>query len=154
MLTDKAAGNTVIQEQGRRTTTVHRVFIAAAIALALATAAQAAPSRSSAVADVNVTTYFKAAPIGVTVRSDQAFLARQVCKGVASSSFFTPCRTGGSRYAATACAWRIIRTIDGTFAVISVTMSRAALAVFRPTVCPAVAQAIRGTPGFRIVRLK
>jgi len=153
-LTDTAAGNTVIQEQGRRTTTVHGVFIAAAIALALVSAAQAAPSRSSAVADVNVTTYFKAAPIGVTVRSHQALLARQVCKGVASTSFFTPCRTGGSRYRATACAWRVTHSNNGTSAVISVTMSRAALAVFRPTVCPAVAQAIRGTPGFRIVRLK
>jgi hypothetical protein len=130
------------------------VFATAAIALALATAAQAAPFRSSAVADANVTTYFKAAPIGVTVRSHQALLARQLCKGVASSNYFTPCRAGGSRYAATACAWRITSTNDGTSAVISVTMSRAALAVFRPTVCPAVAQAIRGTRGFRIVRLK
>ena len=128
------------------------MFTAAAIALALATAAQAAPSRSSTVADVKVTTYIKGFAIGVTVRSDPV-TARTLCKGIVIGGDFTPCRLGGSRYRATACAWRATDYFDGASAVISVTTTRARVASNR-AFCPVVAQAIRDAAGFRLVRIR
>lgn len=128
-------------------TTFHKVFTAAAVALALAGVAQAAPSSSSA------TAYVKGAPVGVTIRGDSVTVAA-MCKGIFASKGFTRCRAGGSRYPATACAWRITYTADGTTVVLTVTTARATLATFRPTVCPAVARYLRGARGYRAVRLR
>ena len=130
-------------------TAFHRVFTTAAAALALTAA-----SSSSATASVRVTTYVKGSPVGITVRGSDPATVGQVCNGLAGTSAFTRCRAGGSRYPATACAWRITSTTDRTWVVMTVTASRAMLAAIRPTVCPAVARTIRGTPGFRVVRLK
>ena len=134
-------------------TTFLKVFTAAAVALALAGVAQAAPSSSSATALVKATAYVNGAPVGVTVRGDPVTVDA-MCKGLVATKGFTRCRAGGSRYRATACAWRVTYTADRTSVVLTVTTARATLATFRPTVCPALARYLRSARGYRAVRLR
>ena len=131
----------------------HRVFAAAIVALALAAVAQAAASSPSATS-VRSTAYVKGGPpVGVTVRGDPVTVAG-MCRGLFATKGFTRCRAGGSRYQATACAWRITLTsVDGTSSTLTVTTSRAMLAAIRPRVCPVLARYLRGYPGIRAVRL-
>jgi hypothetical protein len=135
-------------------TTFHKVFTAAAVALALTAVAQAAPSSSSATTYVKATAYVKGAPVGVTFRGSDPVTVGELCRGLFATRGFTRCRPGGSHYPATACAWRITPIGDGSSVVITITTSRAMLGAIRPTVCPAVARFIRSTRGFRVVRLK
>ena len=137
----------------RRMTTFHRVFTAAIVALALAAVAQAAPSSSSATGSVRATAYVKGGPVGVTVGGDPVTVG-EMCKGLFATKGFTRCRAGGSRYQATACAWRITPTSGGTSMILTVTTARAMLAAIRPRVCPGLARYVRGYPGIRAVRLK
>ena len=130
------------------------MFTAAIVALALAAVGQTAPSSSSAAASVRSTAYVKGAAVGVTVRGDPVTVGG-MCRGLFASKGFTRCRAGGSRYQATACAWRITLTsVDGTSSILTVTTSRAMLAAIRPRVCPVLARYLRGYPGIRAVRLK
>jgi len=135
--------------------TFRRVFTAAIVALALAAVAQAATSSSSAAASVRSTAYVKGGPpVGVTISGDPVSVAG-MCRGLFATKGFTRCRAGGSRYQATACAWRITLTsVDGTSTILTVTTSRAMLAAIRPRVCPVLARYLRGYPGIRAVRLK
>ena len=136
----------------RRMTTFRRVFTTAIVALALAAVAQAAPSSSSATASVRSTAYMKTGPIGVTFRGDPVTIG-VMCKAIYATKGFTRCRAGGSRYQATACAWRITPTSGGTSITFTVTTTRAMLAALRPRVCPGLARYVRDYPGIRAVRL-
>ena len=91
-------------------TTFHRVFAPAIIALALAAVAQAAPSSSTT--SVRSTAYMKGGPVGVTVGGKRVNV-HEMCRGLFAAKGFTRCRAGGSRYQATACAWRITPTSGG-----------------------------------------
>ena len=114
----------------------HKLSTAAVLVLSLAAVAQAAPSDSFGTAIVK-TAYVKGAPVGVTIRGDPVSVGG-FCHGLFKTKGFTLCRKGGSRYPATACAWRITLT----------------LATMRPRVCPAVAQFLRGSRGVRSVRIR
>lgn len=130
----------------------HKLSTAAVLVLSLAAVAQAAPSDSFGTAIVK-TAYVKGAPVGVTIRGDSISVGG-FCHGLFKTKGFTLCRKGGSRYPATACAWRITLTLDGSVLMLAVTTSRATLATMRPRVCPAVAQFLRGSRGVRSVRIR